>query len=146
MGQPLRNLRLRRQHRWLQAHEWEASLGDSLQPRIGALLDELYGANPAKPLSFFFEAVYEALPELEELDPERVRQMVGVAFAQNEVDHASRAEEALRYQLTRVRHEANRSPEYVKQVEQQHEQAERHHAQSIQRLDQIMRDCGERPS
>jgi uncharacterized protein (DUF3084 family) len=120
-------------------------LSDSLQPKIRALLDDLYGANSTKPLSFFFEAVYEALPELEELDPERVTQMVGVAFAQNEVDHASRAEEMLRSLLARVRHEANRSPEYVEQVERQHEQAERHHAQAIQRLDQIMRDCGERP-
>ena len=66
------------------------------------------------------ERVYEALPEPEELDPERVRRMVGMAFAQNEVDHASRAEEILRSLLVRVRHEANRSPEYV---EQQHAQA-----------------------
>jgi uncharacterized protein (DUF3084 family) len=120
-------------------------MSDGSQPKIRALLDELYGANSTKSLSFFFEAVYEALPELEELDPERVRQMVGIAFAQNEVDHASRAEEMLRSHLARVRQEANRSPEYVGQAEQQHEQAERHHAQAIQRLDQIMKDCGERP-
>ena len=110
-------------------------MSDSLQPKIRALLDELYGANSTKPPSFFFEAVYEALPELEELDPQRVRQMVAMAFAQNEVDHASRTEEMLRYQLARVRHEANRSPEYVSQVEQQHAKAVEHHAQA-NRLDQ----------
>ena len=55
-------------------------MSDSLQTKIMALLDELYSANSAKPLSFFYEAVYEALPELEELDPERVRRMVGMAF------------------------------------------------------------------
>jgi hypothetical protein len=120
-------------------------MSDSLQPKMRALLDKLYGANSRKPLSFFFEAVYEALPELEERDPEQVRQMVGAAFAQNEVDHASRKEEVLRYQLARVRYEANRSPGYVKQVERQHSQAVRRHAQAMQRLDQIMRDCGERP-
>ena len=120
-------------------------MGDSLQPRVRALLDQLYGANTAKPPSFFFEAVYEALPELEALDPDRVRQMVGTASAQNEVDHASRTEEMLRYQLARVRHEANRSPEYVRQIEQQHARAVGHHAQAMQRFDQIMRDCGERP-
>ena len=120
-------------------------MSDSLLGKIRTLLDELYRQNPAKPLSFFFEAAYEALPELDQLDPERVRQMVGMAFIQNEVDHASRTEELLRNQLARVQHEGNRSPEYVKQVEQQHEQAVRHHAQTIQRLDQIMRDYGERP-
>ena len=119
-------------------------MSDGMQPKIRALLDELYRQNAAKPLSFFFEAVYEALPELEELDPGRVRRMVGMAFARNEVDHASRAEEMLRSLLARVRHEGNRSPEYVEQVQQQHEQAERHHAQAIQRLDQIMRDCDDR--
>ena len=81
-------------------------MSDGMQPKIRALLDELYRQNSAKPLSFFFEAVYEALPELEELDPERVRRMVGMAFARNEVDHASRAEEMLRSLLARVRHEA----------------------------------------
>ena len=45
-------------------------MNDSLPPKIRALLDELYGANSATPLSFFFEAVYAALPELEELDPQ----------------------------------------------------------------------------
>jgi hypothetical protein len=123
----------------------EAPVSDDLQPKIRALLDDLYRENSRKPLSFFFEAVYEALPELEELDPERVRQIVSVAFAQNEVDHASRTEEALRSLLARVRHEGNRSPEYVKRVERQHAQAVGHHAQAIERLDQIMKDCGERP-
>jgi hypothetical protein len=119
-------------------------MSDGLQPKISALLDELYRQNPGKPYSFFFDAVYEALPELEQLDPERVRQMVSTAFAQNEVDHASRTEEMLRSLLARVRHEGNRSPEYVRQVEHRHEQALRHHAQAIQRLDQIIRDCGRR--
>ena len=113
--------------------------------KIRTPLDELCRQNSGKPLSFFFEAVYEALPELEELDPERVRQMVGMAFAQNEVDHASRTEEMLRCQLARVRHEANRSPGYVKRVERQHAQSVSRHAQAVQRLDQIMKDCGERP-
>jgi hypothetical protein len=98
-------------HQWLQVHARETSMNESLLPKIRTLLDELYGQNHSKPHSFFFEAIYEVLPELEELDPERVRQMVVVAFAQNEVDHASHAEEALRHLLARVRHEANRSPE-----------------------------------
>ena len=117
---------------------------DSLQTKIRTLLDKLYGQHPTKPHSFFFEAVYEALPELEELDPEKVKQMVAMAFAQNEVDYASHAEETLRHLVARVRHEANRSPEYVKHVEQEHAQAVRHHAQANQRLDQIMRDSGGR--
>ena len=70
--------------------------------KIRTPLDELCRQNSGKPLGFFFEAVYAALPELEELDPERVRQTVGMAFAQNEVDRASRTEETLRYQLARV--------------------------------------------
>ena len=119
-------------------------MSDSLQQKIRTVLDELYRQDPAKPPSFFFEAAYEALPELEDLDPERVRQMVTIAFLQGAVDHASRAEELLRYLLVRVRHEGNRSPEYVKQVEQQHEQAMERHAQTNQRLDQIMRDSGGR--
>jgi cytochrome c-type biogenesis protein CcmH/NrfG len=85
-----------------------------------------------------------ALPELEGLDPKKVRQMFGMAFAQNEVDHASQAEETLRQLLARVRHEGIRSPEYVKRIERQHAQALRRHAQANQRLDQIMRDCGGR--
>ena len=83
-------------------------------------------------------------PSLDELDPDRVRQMVARAFAQNEVDHASHAEETQRYLVARVRHEANRSPEYVKHVEQEHAQAVQRHAQANQRLDQIIRDNGER--
>ena len=71
--------------------------------------------------------------------------MVGMAFAQNEVDHASRTEEMLRHQLARVRHEGNRSPDHTEQIEQQHAQAVEHHAQAARRLDQIMKDCGERP-
>jgi predicted nucleic acid-binding Zn-ribbon protein len=67
-----------------------------------------------------------------------------MAFLQNEVDHASRAEEMLRCQLARARHEGNRSPKYAQQVEQQHEQAVKRHAQANQRLDQIMRDGGGR--
>ena len=47
-------------------------MSDSLQPKIGILLDDLYGQHPTKPRSFFFEAVFEAAPELEELDPDRV--------------------------------------------------------------------------
>jgi uncharacterized protein (DUF3084 family) len=116
----------------------------SLRTKIKILLDKLYGQRPTKPQSYFFEAVYEALPELEELDPKKVRQMVAMAFAQNEVDHASHAEETLRHLVDRVRHEANRSPEYVKHVEQEHAQAVQHHAQANQRLDQIMRDSGGR--
>jgi septum formation topological specificity factor MinE len=119
-------------------------VSDSLQTKIRTLLDKLYGQHPTKPQSFFFEAVYEALPELDELDPIRVRQMVAMAFAQNEVDHASHAEETLRHLVARVRHEANRSPEYVEHVEQEHAQAVQRHAQANQRLDQIMRDSGER--
>jgi hypothetical protein len=119
-------------------------MSDGLQPRIKALLDELYRQNPTKPLSFFFEATYEALAVLEELDPERVRQMVGIAFAQNEVEHASRTEEALRSRLARVQHAGNRSPGYVKRVEQQHAQALKRHAHAIQRLHQIMNDSGGR--
>ena len=119
-------------------------MSDSLQPKIRTLLDELYGQNPTKPLSFFFEAVYEALPELEELDPKKVRQMVAMAFAQNEVDHASHAEETLRHLVDRVRHEANRSPEYVNHVEQERARAVKRHAQANQRLNQIMRDSGGR--
>ena len=92
----------------------------------------------------FFEAAYEALPELEELDPERVRQMLSIAFLQRAIDHASCAEGTLRYLLARARHEGNRSPEYVMQVEQQHEQAVERHAQANQRLDQTMRDSGGR--
>jgi hypothetical protein len=65
-----------------------------------------------------------------------------MAFLQNEVDHASRAEEMLRCQLARARHEGNRSPKYAQQVEQQHEQAVKRHARANQRLDQIMRDGG----
>jgi hypothetical protein len=110
-------------------------MSDSLQPKIRTLLDELYRQDPAKPPSFFFEAAYEALPELEDLDPERVRQMVSIAFLQSAVEHASRAEEMLRYLLARVRHEGNRSPEYVKQAEERH-------AQANQRLDQIVKDSG----
>ena len=72
-------------------------MSDSLQTKIGILLDNLYGQHLTKPRSFFFEAVFEALPELEELDPNRVRQMV----AQNEVDHASHAEETLRHLVAR---------------------------------------------
>jgi hypothetical protein len=121
-------------------------VSDSLQTKIRTLLDKLYGANSTKPPSFFFEAVYMALPGVEELDPERVRQMVAMAFAQNEVDHASHAEETLRYLVVRVKHEANRSPEYVKHVEQEHAQAVQHHAQAKQRLGQIMRDSGGRSS
>jgi uncharacterized protein (DUF3084 family) len=120
-------------------------MSDSLQQRLRTLLDELYRANPTKPLSFFFEAVFEALPELENLDPKQVKQMVGVAFARNEVDHASRTEEMLRSLLARVRHEANRSPDHTKQIEQQHAQAVEHHAHAIQRFHQIMRDSGESP-
>ena len=119
-------------------------MSDSLQTKIGMLLDKLYGQHPTKPRSFFFEAVFEALPELEELDPDRVRQMVARAFAQNEVDHASHAEETLRHLVARVRQEANRSPEYVKHVEQEHAQAVQRHAQANQRLDQIMTDSGGR--
>ena len=50
----------------------------------------------------------------------------------------------LRCQLARARHEGNRSPKYAQQVEQQHEQAVKRHAQANQRLDQIMRDGGGR--
>ena len=57
-------------------------MSDSLQQKIRTLLDELYCQDPAKPPSFFFEAAYEALPKLEDLDPERVRQMVSIAFLQ----------------------------------------------------------------
>jgi hypothetical protein len=106
-------------------------LSDGLQPQIRRLLDELYRQHRGKPRSFFFDAAYEVLPELEELDPEKVRQMVGRAFAQNELDHASRAEETLRNLLTRVRYEGNRSPEYVKRVERPHAQALRRHAKPI---------------
>jgi hypothetical protein len=88
--------------------------------------------------------MYEALPALEELNPEQARQMLTVAFAQIEVDHASHAEETLRHLLARVQHEGNRSPEDVARAEQQHQQAARHHAEANQRLDQIMRDCGGR--
>jgi hypothetical protein len=102
--------------------------------------DKLYGQRPTKPQSYFFEAVYEALPELEELDPKKA----GNCFRSNEVDHASHAEETPRHLVDRVRHEANRSPEYVKHVEQEHAQAVQHHAQANQRLDQIMRDSGGR--
>jgi hypothetical protein len=119
-------------------------MSDSLQQKIRTLLDELYRQDPAKPPSFFFEATYEALPELEELDPERVRQMVSIAFLQSAVDHASRAEELLRNLLARVRHEGNRSPEYVRQVERQHAHAVKRHAKANQRLDQIMKDSGDR--
>ena len=81
-------------------------MSDSLQTKIGTLLDNLYGAaTPLSRLAFSLRRSYEALPELEELDPERVRQMVAMAFAQNEVDHASHAEETLRYLVARVRHE-----------------------------------------
>lgn len=80
-------------------------MSDSLQTKIRTLLDKLYGANSTEPPSFFFEAVYMALPEVEELDAERVRQMVAMAFAQNEVDHSSHAEETLRYLVAKVRHE-----------------------------------------
>ena len=111
-----------------------------MQTKIGILLDNLYGQHLTKPRSFFFEAVFEALPELEELDPNRVRQMV----AQNEVDHASHAEETLRHLVARVRQEANRSPEYVKHVEQEHARAAQRYAQANQRLDQIMTDSGGR--
>jgi hypothetical protein len=86
-------------------------VSDSLRTKIKILLDKLYGQHPTKPQSYFFEPVYEALPELEELDPKKVRQMVAMAFAQNEVDHASHAEETLRHLVDRVRHEANRSPD-----------------------------------
>jgi hypothetical protein len=123
----------------------EASVSDSLRPKVRGLIDELYRQNPSKPRSFFFEAAYEALPELDELDPEKVGQMVGMAFAQNEVEHASRTEETLRSHLDRVRHEGNRSPGYVKRVEQQHADAPRHQAQAVRRLDQIMRDEDGRP-
>ena len=119
-------------------------MSDILRSKIKILLDKLYGQHPTKPQSYFFEAAYEALPELEELDPKKVRQMVGMAFAQNEVDHASHAEETLRHLVDRVKHEANRSPEYVKHVEQEHAQAVQRHAQANQRLDQIMKDSGER--
>ena len=108
------------------------------------MLDELYRQHPAMPPASYFGATYEALPELEKLDPERVGQMVGTAFLQTEVDHASRAEEMLRCQLATVRHEGNRSAEYVNQVEQQHAQAVKRHAQANQRLDQTMRDNGGR--
>ncbi len=116
-------------------------MSDSLQAEIRAVLDEQYRQDPAKPLSFFFEAVYKLLlPELEELDPQKVGQMIGMAFLQTEVDHASRAEEMLRCQLARVRHEGNRSSEYVNQIEQQHAQAVKRRAQVNQRLDQTIRD------
>ena len=75
-------------------------MSDSLQTKIRTLLDKLYGPNSTKPPSFFFEAVYMALPGVEELDPERVRQMV--AMARSQVDHASHAEETLRYLVVRV--------------------------------------------
>ena len=117
---------------------------DSLQPKIRRLVDELHRQNLCKPRSFFFEAVYEALPAVEALDPEKVCQMVSIAFAQNEVDHASRTEETLRHLLARVRHEGNRSPQYVWRVERQHAQALRRHAEANQRLAQIMRDSGKR--
>jgi hypothetical protein len=119
-------------------------VSDSLQPKIRGLIDELYRRNPKKPRSFFFEAMYEVLPELEELDPEQVRQMLALAFAQSEVDHASRAEEVLRHLLARVQHNGNRSPEYVKRVQRQHVQAVKRHAEANQRFDQVMRDCGRR--
>ena len=70
-------------------------MSDSLQQRIRTLLDELYRQDPARPPSSFFEATYEALPELEESDPARVQQMVSIAFLQSAVDHASRAERSL---------------------------------------------------
>ena len=117
---------------------------DSLQAEIRAVLDELYRQHPAMPLSFYFGATYEVLPELEKLDPEKVGQMVGTAYLQTEVDHASRAEELLRCQLARVRHEGNRSSEYVNQIEQQHAQAVKRHAQANQRLAQTMKDNRER--
>ena len=117
---------------------------DSFEPKIRGLIDELYRQNRSKPRSFFFDAVYQALPELEELDPERVRQMLSMAFARSEVDHASQAEEVLRGLVARVRHGGNRSPEHVERVERQHAQALRRHARANQRLDQIMRDCGGR--
>jgi hypothetical protein len=91
--------------------ESRSVMSDSLQPKVRQLLGEVYRQNRTKPRSFFFDAVYEAIPELEELDPGKVRQMVSVAFAQNELDHASRTEEALRSRLARVRHEGNRAPE-----------------------------------
>jgi hypothetical protein len=119
-------------------------VSDGLLPRIKKLLHEQYRRNPGKPRSFFFDAVYEALPELEELDPEKVRQTVSMAFAQNELDHASHAEEMLRTLVARVRYEDNRSPEYGKRVERRHAQALTRHAQANQRLDQIMKDCGGR--
>jgi hypothetical protein len=115
-----------------------------LQAEIKAVLDELYRQHPAMPLSFYFGATYEVLPELEKLDPEKVGQMVGTAFLQTEVDHASRAEEMLRCQLARVRHEGNRSSEYVNQIEQQHAQAVKRRAQANQRLDQTIRDSSGR--
>ena len=119
-------------------------MSDSLQQRIRTLLDELYRQDPARLPSSFFEATYEALPELEELDPARVQQMVSIAFLQSAVDHASRAEEIIRYLLARVRYEGNGSPEYVKQAEQQYKRAVEHHAQANQRLHQIMKDSGDR--
>ena len=115
-----------------------------LESKVRRLIDELYRQNRSRPRSFFFDALYQALPELEEMDPERVRQMLCMAFAQSEVDHASETEEVLRNLLVRVRHEANRSPDYVERIERQHAQALQRHAQANQRLDQVMRDCGER--
>jgi hypothetical protein len=43
--------------------------------------------------------------------------MVAMGFGQNEVDHASYAEETLRHLVAGVRLEANRSPEYVTHVD-----------------------------
>ena len=63
-----------------------------------------------------------------------------MGFGQNEVDHASYAEETLRHLVARIRHEANRSPEHVKRLEQGHAQAVQRHAQSNERLNRIMRD------
>ena len=116
----------------------------SLESKVRRHIDELYRQNRGKPRSFFFDALYQAFPELEEQDPERVRQMLSMAFAQSEAEHASQTEEVLRGLLARVRHEGKRSPEYVERVERQHTQALRRHARANQRLDQVMRDCGAR--
>ena len=118
-------------------------MSDCLQTKIRTLLDKLYGQHPTKPRSFFFEAVFEALPELEELDPDRVRQMVARAFAQNEVDHASHAEETLRPLVARVRHEATIAGLRDACGTGACAGGERH-AQANQRLDQIKRDNGGR--
>ena len=101
-------------------------MSDSLQTKIRTLLDKLYGANSTEPPSFFFEAVYMALPELEELDPQRVRQMVAIAFAQKKLITHRMGKK--RYETWLPDHAANRSPEYVKHVEHEHEQAVRRHA------------------